>query len=322
MYKVIFCGTPDIGVDILKSLENLEVEIVGVISQPDKVQGRKKVLVPTPVKAYAQSKNYQIFQPTKIGEIFDELAALQADFLVTCAFGQFIPEKILNLFKNAINVHASLLPQYRGGSPIQYAIKDGQTTTGISLMQMVKKMDAGDVYVQESISIDPSDDAGSLFEKMGQLGKIMVEKYLLEIFKNQLAPTKQAEEQVTFAYNLTNEQENINWDQSATEINNFIRALSPKPIAFTYLGEERIKIKRARVLGVDEHFIALRIATRPGMIMNLDKEGIIVQTKSGYLKILELQRAGKTMVSAGTFNFPNSPFHPMAMFCEKPYKTN
>nr|WP_237243930.1 methionyl-tRNA formyltransferase [Spiroplasma clarkii] len=224
------------------------------------------------------------------------------------------------MFENAINVHASLLPKYRGGSPIQYAIKNGDAKTGISLMKMVKKMDAGEVYAQEEIAIAPSDDAGSLFEKLGKLGQSMLAKYLLAIFQKTIVGTPQDETKVSFAYNLTNDQEVINWEQDSTSVVNFIRCLSPKPVAYTYLFEERIKIKQARVVSSDEKVSALNITSSPGMIINVDKEGITVKVKDGYIKILELQRAGKSMTSAGSFDFPNSPFRITWMFCEKPYK--
>ncbi|AOG60270.1 methionyl-tRNA formyltransferase [Spiroplasma helicoides] len=313
-HKVIFCGTPNIALEILKGLEQIDVEIVGVITQPDKLVGRKQVLTYSPVKEYALTKNYKVIQPVKIKDAFEEIQSLKADFLVTCAFGQFIPDSILNLFKNAINVHGSILPKYRGGSPIQYSILNGDTKTGISLMKMIKKMDAGEVYVIEEIEISDEDDSGTLFEKMATLGKNMIVKHLKNILDEKIKGQQQDETKVTFAYNLSNEQEEIDWTKSNVEIINFIRALSPSPIAFTFLDNERIKIKKARLIKEDENFIMVLKIFQPGEIINLDKEGIIVQCGQGILKILELQREGKKMVSAGAFNFPNSPFFTGAFF--------
>ncbi|WP_338985498.1 methionyl-tRNA formyltransferase [Spiroplasma endosymbiont of Diplazon laetatorius] len=306
MHKVIFCGTPQISVEILKGLENIGVEIVGVITQPDKQVGRKKEIKFSPVKEYALAKGYTLFQPFKIGEIYEELKELKADFMLTCAYGQFITQPIFDLFKNCVNTHASILPKYRGGSPIQFAIMNGEKTTGISLMKMVKKMDAGEVYYQEEIEIEDKDDSASLFEKMAILGKKMIEEKLLDIFEGKIKGIEQDESKVTFAYNLKNEQEVIDWNKSAYEINNFIRALSPQPIAFTFIGEERIKIKLSRVIRDDENIVTVDKIFANGEVISTDKEGIIVNTANGYLKILELQREGKKMVSASTFNDPNS----------------
>ncbi|AUM62544.1 methionyl-tRNA formyltransferase [Spiroplasma monobiae] len=307
MHKVIFCGTPQISVEILKGLENTGVEIIGVITQPDKQVGRKKEIKFSPVKEYALTKGYTLFQPYKIGDILEDLKKLNPDFMLTCAYGQFITQPILDLFKNCINTHASILPKYRGGSPIQFAIMNGEKTTGISLMKMVKKMDAGEVYYQEEIEIDDEDNSETLFNKMAVLGKRMVEEKLLDIFEEKIKGIDQDESKVTFAYNLKNEQEVIDWNNSAFEINNFIRALSPQPIAFTFINEERIKIKSARVIKDEENLATLDRIFANGEVISTDKEGIIVNTSNGYLKILEIQREGKKMVSASTFNDPNSP---------------
>ncbi|WP_342275078.1 methionyl-tRNA formyltransferase [Spiroplasma endosymbiont of Cantharis lateralis] len=307
MFKVIFCGTPDISVEILKGIEKTGLTIVGVITQPDKQIGRKKEIKFSPVKEYSLSKNYRLFQPFKISKIYDELKSLKADFMITCAYGQFITQSILDLFKNCINVHASLLPKYRGGSPIQYAIMNGESKTGISLMKMIKKMDAGDVYCQAEILITQEDNADSVFKKMAVLGKKMIEESLLQILKGQLIGVQQDESKVSFAYNLKNEEEKIDWNKSAEQICNFIRALSPQPIAFTYIDKERIKIKSARVIKDEEKLMTLDKLFANGEIIAIDKEGIIVNTTNGFLKIIELQREGKKMVSASTFKDPNSP---------------
>ncbi|AUB31430.1 methionyl-tRNA formyltransferase [Spiroplasma floricola] len=306
MYKVVFCGTPQISVEILKALEKLNVEIVGVITQPDKQVGRKKEIKFSEVKEYCLIKKYKLFQPYKISDIEEELKILKPDFMLTCAYGQIISDSILKLFKNCINTHASILPKYRGGSPIQFAIMNGEKKTGISLMKMVKKMDAGEVYYQEEIDIDETDDSATLFAKMAVLGKKMIKEKLMDIFDGKIVGQKQDESKVTFAYNLKNEEEKINWNKSANEINNFIRALSPKPIAFTFFNRERIKIKKARVIKNEENLVTIDKIFLNGEVILIDKEGIVVNTGNGYLKILELQRQGKNMVKASTFYDPNS----------------
>ncbi|KAJ3616545.1 hypothetical protein Zmor_011839 [Zophobas morio] len=208
--RIIFCGTPDIAAGILESLLEIEsIEVVAVITQPDRFVGRKKVLTPSPVKVVANENDILVLQPEKIGTITLEVQNLKPDFMVTCAYGQFVPQKILDLFKNCINVHGSLLPKYRGGSPIQYSIMNGDEVSGISLMKMIKQMDAGEVYVQEEIKIEPNDNSGSLFLKMTSLGQSMIKKYLSKILSGEIKGKPQDESQVTFAYNKVGEQEKI-----------------------------------------------------------------------------------------------------------------
>lgn len=313
-YKIIFCGTPEISADILKTLLKLNVEIVGVISQPDKPVGRKQIIEQTPVKKICLANNLKIIQPNKIKDDFEIIKNMKADFLITCAYGQIIPKTILELFKNCLNVHASLLPKYRGGSPIQFAILNGDKKTGISIMQMVVKMDAGAVYKQEEVMIQKEDDSESLTIKLSKLASKILEKDLLSIFEDKIQKIKQDEEKVTYAYNLKGLGEKINWNLSSIEIVNFIRALSPKPIAYTMLNNERWKIKKARVVNDDEQYISLMKIFRPGEIINTDKEGIFVQTSNGVLKILEIQRPGKKMTNAAVFNDPNSPLRACILF--------
>jgi methionyl-tRNA formyltransferase len=301
-FKVIFCGTPDISAGILTALLAMEtIEVVAVISQPDRPVGRKKELKPTPVKVVATEHNLPVLQPEKIGQAVEEIKAYGAQFLVTCAYGQIIPERVLNLFTNCVNVHASLLPKYRGGSPIQYAILNGEKETGISLMKMVKAMDAGEVYVQNKIGIADDDNSGTLFLKMEELGKTMITKYLPDILAQKIPGTAQDETGVTFAYNIVGDGEEIKWSKTAPEIHNFVRALTPKPIPFTTLNGERWKVGKTRLLRESEVFPMILKTFNCGEVVKMDKEGFWIYTGAGLIKVLEIQRPGKTMVSAGTF---------------------
>nr|VZR97884.1 Methionyl-tRNA formyltransferase [Mycoplasma feriruminatoris] len=297
--KVVFCGTPKIGSDVLKALiEMNEVEVVLVVSQPDKPVGRKKEIVYTPVKKLALENNLQVVQPEKIGEIYEQLASLEFDFLITCAFGQFIPTKILKLAKiDSINFHGSLLPKLRGGAPIQYAIKNGDKKTGITIMQMVKQMDAGDFYVQQEIDILDSDDSGSLFEKMGQLAYSMCKKYLLDIYNHKFELIKQNEEQVTFCKNISSEEEKINWNNTSLDIFNLIRSLSPTPISYTTINNQRYKIKSSKVVEIDNMYKDVI----PGTIIDINKQGIVVKTLDKALLILEIQKEGKKIILASNY---------------------
>ncbi|ATZ20939.1 methionyl-tRNA formyltransferase [Mesoplasma coleopterae] len=298
--KVIFCGTPQIGADILTALTEMEnVEIVLVISQPDRPVGRKKELKPTPVKEVALLNNLKIIQPVKISEAYDEIAKIESDFIVTCAYGQFVPTKILDLPRiDSINIHGSLLPKYRGGAPIQYAIKNGDSETGISIMKMVKKMDAGDYYIQESIKIEDCDDTGTMFEKLAKLGQKMIKENLVKIYNNELRPIAQNEDQVTFSKNISTEEERINWDDSTVNVWNHIRSLSPWPIAHTFKGEERYKIQKVKILNNN-------VEQKPGTIVDINENGINVQTNNGQVQIQLIQKPGKKMMEASAYKLTN-----------------
>lgn len=308
-YKVVFCGTPEIGAQILKKLITVEnVEVVLVVSQPDKPVGRKKEFLPTPVKKVALENNLKLIQPAKIGAEFELIKSLNPDFLVTCAFGQFIPNKILALPKiEPLNIHGSLLPKYRGGAPIQYAIWNGETKTGVSIMRMVQQMDAGPYFAQKEVVIDPNDTSGDLFLKIGIAGAELIVESLPLIATGELKPIDQDEEAVTFSKNLTADQEKIDWNQSAEKIHNQIRAFNPNPIAYTTLKNERYKIFTSRIVTEQDVFVTTMKVHFPGEILYFDKEGIIVQTKDGMLKILTFQKQGKTVTNAGIFALSNLP---------------
>ncbi|AKU80028.1 methionyl-tRNA formyltransferase [Spiroplasma turonicum] len=301
MKKIIYCGTPSISVKPLQALIDLGYEIGFIITQPDKALNRQKKIIVSPLKEFALKNNITIYQPNKVIELLDTIINYEPDFLVTCAYGQFIPDKILNLFKNCINVHASLLPLYRGGSPVQYSLMNGDKETGISLMKMIKKMDAGDVYVQSKICINENDDNGVLFDKLSSLAYQIVKNNINQIFNNEIKPKPQDESKVTFAYNLKNEEEKINWNQSSIQVHNFVRALSPTPIAYTFLENERIKIKKTALIKDDEPLIIPLKLFFPGEIVLIDKKGIIVATMNGYIRILELQREGKKMLESSVY---------------------
>ncbi|AHI53708.1 methionyl-tRNA formyltransferase [Spiroplasma sabaudiense Ar-1343] len=300
--KLIFFGTPEIAVKILGGINLNDFELIAIVTQPDKKYGRKQELKPSPVKEFAINNNIKVLQPLKVIEIFEEIKEMKPDLLLTCAYGQMIPTKILELVSGmAINVHASLLPKYRGGSPIQYALLNGDKTTGISLMQMIKEMDAGDFYVQESIDILQTDDCESLFEKLGFLGKEMVQKYLLKIVNKEILPIAQNEKLVSFAPKITSEMEKINFNLSAAAVINQIRAFAPTPGAFGIINNERYKILKARLLSEKEIFPMTLTIKRNGEVIYFDKEGFIVYTNFGMIKVLEIQRQGKTKISAGNY---------------------
>ena len=206
MTKIIFMGTQGFSVPILDGLVEAGYEVLRVVTQPDRPVGRKKVLTPPPVKEAALKHNIKVLQPEKISGSaeMDEIMTLGADLIVTAPFGQFLPESLLESPRlGAINVHASLLPKYRGGAPVHYSIINGDDKTGVTIMRMIKKMDAGAILTQESLPIEKTDDVGSMFEKLSLLGKKMLLEMLPDFLEGKIKDTPQEESQVTYSPNIT-----------------------------------------------------------------------------------------------------------------------
>ena len=207
MLKIVFMGTPNFSVPILEALIE-KYEVVGVVTQPDKEVGRKRILQPTPVKECALAHNVKVFQPKNIREEYQEIIDLNPDLIVTAAYGQIVGTKLLKYPKyKSINVHASLLPLYRGGAPIHKAIMDGQKETGVTIMYMEKKMDAGDILAQRSMPILDTDNCGLMFEKLSYLGRDLLIETIEKLIDGSIVPLKQDESKVTYAYNISKEEE-------------------------------------------------------------------------------------------------------------------
>ncbi|EGP4957875.1 methionyl-tRNA formyltransferase [Enterococcus faecium] len=289
MTKLVFMGTPAFSVPILEGLIESGYEIQAVVTQPDRPVGRKRVITPTPVKEAALKHGIRVLQPEKISGSpeMEEIIELAPDLIVTAAFGQFLPEKLLQVPKlGAINVHASLLPKYRGGAPVHYAIMNGEEETGVTIMEMIKKMDAGGIYAQEIMPITKQDDVGTMFEKLSLLGRKLLLETLPNILNGQ-KPVPQDESKATFSPNITREQEAVDWHKTAEEIDNQVRGMRPWPIAFTTYEGTRWKLLSVEVLAesTDE---------APGTIIRKDKKNLwIACGKQTVLAINELQPAGK-----------------------------
>ncbi|AGM25267.1 methionyl-tRNA formyltransferase [Spiroplasma chrysopicola] len=292
--KIIFMGTPTFALGVLQGLQTLgsELSLIAIITQPDRKIGRKQEIQFSPVKQFALKHDIPVYQPEKIGDLTETITNLAPDILLTCAYGQFIPEKILAIPKiNALNIHASLLPKLRGGAPIHKAIIDGETETGVSLMQMIKKMDAGVVYYQEKIAISLTDTASSLHDKLMVLGEKIIAEQLLKVINGELIGVLQDERKVTFGYNISRSEEQINWNKPTLTIYNQIRGLYSWPIAYTTLQGINYKIYHSMMSSEPLNPADSKVA--PGIIMAIEKTGIKVKTADGYLIITELQRAGK-----------------------------
>lgn len=243
--RIIFMGTPEFAGEILQELLSLGHEIIAVVTQPDRPKGRKRILTPSPVKELALIHDLPVYQPEKIrgSEESYQLKDMEADLIVTAAYGQFVPTYLLESVKHyAINVHASLLPKYRGGAPIHYAIWKGDKETGISIIEMVQQMDAGDIFIQEAIPIEDSDDVGDQFRKLAQLGRKTLRQFFQNFEAGRLERKAQDPDQVSFSPNIPKEFERINWHQSAAEIDCHIRAFRPFPSTYSILQGQRVKI--------------------------------------------------------------------------------
>lgn len=290
--KIIFMGTPDFAVPLLEAL-NEKYEVVLVVSQPAKPEGRKGILKNPPVALKALELGIQLFQPEHIKNEYEYFKNIQADMIVTAAYGQFIPTKILNLYKKCINVHGSLLPHHRGGAPIQRAIINGDKKTGVTIMEMVKKMDAGRMYASSEIPILDSDNNSSLFEKLAIIGKNLLMENIEDIYNGKNEGIMQNEEEATISPNIAPEEEKINFNIDARKVFNLIRGLSDEPGAYCEYNGQRIKIYKASIEKNDSD-------ASPGTIINI-KKSLVVKCKTDAISILELQIPGKKRMNVKDF---------------------
>ncbi|TMS99138.1 methionyl-tRNA formyltransferase [Apilactobacillus kunkeei] len=291
MKKVVFMGTPSFAVPVLKGLvESNDYDVQAVVTQPDRPFGRKRVLKPSPVKEAALELSIPVLQPEKIigSDEMAKILEINPDFIITAAFGQFLPEKLLNAAKiAAVNVHGSLLPKYRGGAPVQYSLINGDKQTGISIMYMVKKMDAGDVLSQQSLDIQPDDDTQSLFDKLSIIGRDLLLETLPKVASGDVNPTPQDEDKVIFSPNITREQEELDFTKTAFLVDRKIRALRPSPNAFAMMLGKRTKFWSAEPL---EETTDLK----PGQVVEKTKKCLKIACGDGtVLKLLEIQPSGK-----------------------------
>ena len=243
MTRVVFMGTPDFSVPVLETIIKDGYEVVGVVTQPDRPVGRKRLLTPTPVKQKALEHGIPVFQPEKIREDYQTVLDWNPDLIITAAFGQIIPKVLLDAPKfGCINVHASLLPKYRGGAPIHQAIIDGEAETGVTIMYMDVKMDTGDMISKVVVPIGEKDHTGSMFEKLSEAGAKLLSQTLPELLAGRLVATPQNHEEATFAFNIKRENERMDWSKPARVLYNQVRGLHPWPVAFTQLDDLTVKV--------------------------------------------------------------------------------
>lgn len=298
MTKIVFMGTPDFSVPVLRKIIEDGYDVIAVVTQPDRPVGRKKILTPPPVKVEALKHGIPVYQPEKIRqrEELDEILALNPDLIVTAAFGQILPKELLDAPKHGcINVHASLLPELRGGAPIHYAIIQGKKKTGITIMYMVEKLDAGDILTVAEVPITENDNVGTLHDKLSAAGSALLSETIPKLLNGDIKPVPQKDEEATFAYNIKREQEKIDWSKSGEEIYDHIRGMNPWPVAYTTLEGSVLKLWKSEKTTGNPN-------AEPGEVIGIEENGIIVNTGNGTaLKLLELQPSGKKQMSAVDF---------------------
>lgn len=295
--RVIFAGTPAFAVRILQGLlANKDLQVIGVITQPDKPQGRKGVLTPSAVKEYALSQGLEVYQPLKIKshEFVEVLRGFQPDVMVVAAYGQILSEEILNLPKfGCINVHGSLLPKYRGAAPAQFAILNGEKESGVTIMQMDKGMDTGAMLAKVVVPIPEDMTSGELLVALAEAGDGALQKVLTKLGTDEYQPVAQSESEATYTHMIKREMEKLEWGETAAAIHNKIRAFNPEPGAYTLLPNgKHLKIWQSTLADGKG---------KPGEVLAIEKKSFVVATGEGALRILQVQPEGKKAMSAGDF---------------------
>lgn len=291
--KILFMGTASFSKHVLEKLLENSFNIIGVVSQPDRYVGRKKILTMPEVKEVAIKNNIPVFQPQKIRQEYQEIIDLKPDLIITAAYGQIVPEVILNTPKlGCINVHASLLPKYRGGAPVHYAIINGEKVTGITIMYMVKKMDAGNIISQLEVNIGEEETTGELYERLSIVGAELLIETLPSIIEGTNASIKQDENLVTYAPTISHEQEKLDFNKSALQIYNQVRGMNPWPGAYTTYQDKVVKIWAGMIHNC-KNAMKHHAHQENGTIVKIFKDAIGVKTGEGIYLITELQIAGK-----------------------------
>lgn len=300
--KIVYMGTPDFAVNPLHALAEAGYEVAGVITQPDKPKGRGKTMLPTPVKEEAMKHGFPVYQPVKVRnpEFLQVLEKMEPDIIVVAAFGQIIPKSILELPKyGCINIHASLLPKYRGAAPIQQAVIDGEKESGVTIMRMGTGLDTGDMISKIVVPIAKDETGGTLFDKLAEAGAKLLVETLPHIFDGTAVYEKQPEESPTpYAGMITKQMGLINFGKSAAELERLVRGLNPWPSAFTFWNGKTLKVWESFVVKSEE---AGAEKSEPGTVVKTDKKGIYVACGEDVLVLSQVQLEGKKRMDADAF---------------------
>ena len=292
--RVVFMGTPDIAATCLNKILSDGFDIVGVYTQPDRPKGRGMKLVASPVKELALQHGIPVFQPEnfRADETVEQLRSLQPDVLAVVAYGRILPQRVLDIpTKGAVNIHASLLPQYRGSAPYQWAVLDGCKETGVTAQHMALKMDAGDIIDVARTPIGENETAGELLDRLAVLGADLLSRVLTRFENNDVAAQPQNEAEVSFAPMLDKTMCPIDWNKSAQQVHDHVRGLHPWPVATAEIGGTKFKIHATRVLGETTH-------AAPGTVLGLTKTGLKMACGDGVVEIISLQAEGGKRMAA------------------------
>ena len=293
--NIIFMGTPDLAATVFKSLISSKHNVIAAVSQPDRASGRGKKVKYSPVKELALSNDIPVLQPksAKDKSFIEELNSYNPDLIVVAAYGQILPRSIIDLPKHGcINVHTSLLPKYRGASPIQWAIMNGDEKTGVTIMHMDTTLDTGDIIIQEEVLIDEKETAATLHDKLAICGGNLVLEAINLIKVGNAPRTKQDDSKASYVTTIDKSQGNIDFNQPAIQIERYIRGLNPWPSAYTFLDGKNLKVWQADVIKKVDDDLDLRAYT-PGEVITSKEGTIIIKTGDGYLELIEIQLAGK-----------------------------
>ena len=294
--KVIFMGTPEFSLNVLDMLIK-NTNVLAVVTQPDKIVGRNSEKSFTPVKKLALENNILVLQPEKIRREFDEIINLKPDLIVTCAYGQIIPEVILNCPRlGCINVHASLLPKLRGGSPLHHAIIDGYDKTGVTIMYMDKGMDTGDIITQEEVDILKTDNVGTIHDKLSIMGSELLYKTLPSIINGTNQRIKQNDSEATYCHNITHEEELIDFHKSVLEIFNQVRGMNPYPVAYFILNKVIYKVYEVDYEETDKYDNKIC-----GEVVIQDKNNLVIKASDGLIYLKKLKKEGKKLMNINDY---------------------
>ncbi|NLJ32893.1 MAG: methionyl-tRNA formyltransferase [Erysipelotrichaceae bacterium] len=293
--RIVYLGTPEISAALLEKLINLGLNIVGVVAQPDKPAGRKRLVLDVPTKVVAKKHGIPVFQPHRIRSDFSFLSETKPDLILCFAYGQIIPSEVINYPRyGCLNYHGSLLPKYRGAAPIQYALMNNDKETGVTLMEMVEKMDAGRMYAKKKFLIEPKDDFSNLANKMVDAAFDLTVESLEKYLNGELVGEEQNEELVTFAPSIKPEEEQVSVLDDIEVIVGKVRALSPSPGTKIRMDEEEIKLFKVEIVS-RENLAPL------GSVIQANKSGFYIQVNGGILSLLRLQRGGRVILSYKDF---------------------
>ena len=304
--RIVFMGTPDFAKESLEAIYNAGHEIIGVVTNPDKPKGRGMKMVASPVKEFAIEKGLKIYQPLKVRnntEFIEEIKDLNPDVICVVAYGKILPKEILDIPKlGCINVHGSLLPKYRGAAPIQWAVLNGDKTTGITTMYMDVGMDTGDIILKEEVEIGDNETTGELWDRLSKIGGMLLVK-TLEKIEDGTAPREKQGDDFTIAPMLDKSMAKIDWEnKTAQEIKNLVRGLNPIMGAYTFLDDKKIKFWKVDVVNEEEIMAeGLEILRNGTVIVSNPRDGLFIKTKEGILKVLEIQGENAKRMPIGDF---------------------